>query len=452
VYHVTRLKNGLRIATAEMPHMASVSLGIWLGVGARYEPEALNGVCHFIEHLLFKGTRRRSAKRISEEVEGMGGYLNAFTSEETTCFHCRASARFLPELLDVLLDMLKNSRFAADDIFKEREVIKDEIAMYVDEPHHQVQELLNATMWPNHPLGRPITGTAQSLDGITRGDLTGFLAANYVTSNMVIAAAGNVRHAHLLRLVRGHAGAWKPSFAPAYLSIYNTQQRPTVRLHTKKTEQAQIALGIRTCSRHDPRRYALRLLNTILGENMSSRLFQEIREDRGLAYSIYSTPSFFHDTGDLVISAGLDTEELRPTLHLVMRELGRLAQRPPSRAELRRARDYVMGQIDLSLENTENQMNWMGEQLLGYGEVIGPDDIKRRLGSVTASQIRDAARDFFRPERFNLALVSPETSDRGLAELLSGVTQPVRLAAHWSAQHLRNKRLRGKLAGPFDKH
>jgi predicted Zn-dependent peptidase len=430
--------------------MASVSLGIWLGIGARYEPEALNGVCHFIEHLLFKGTQRRSAKRISEAVEGMGGYLNAFTSEETTCFHCRASARFLPELLDVLLDMLRNSRFDPDDIVKEREVIKDEIAMYVDEPNHQVQELLNATMWPNHPLGRPITGTPQTLDGITRSDMTGFLTTNYVTSNMVIAAAGNVRHAQLMRLVRSHTRAWKPSLPPAFLSTYRTQQSPTVRLHTKKTEQTQIALGIRTCSRHDQRRYALRLLNTILGENMSSRLFQVIREDRGLAYSIYSTPSFFHDTGDLVISAGLDTEELRPTLRLIIRELGQLVERPPSTAELRRARDYVIGQIDLSLENTENQMNWLGEQLLGYGEVIGPEEIHRRLRSVTASQIRSVARDFFRPERFNLALVSPETSDRGLADSLSRLQEPVGSASYPPQRHLRNHGLRGKVAGDFD--
>ena len=191
------------------------------------------------------------------------------------------------------------------------------------------------------------------------------------------------------------ATAARPRFTPAR----SDQQKPRIRLFTKKTEQTQIALGIRTCSRQDERRYALRLLNTILGENMSSRLFQVVREDRGLAYSIYSTPSFFSDTGDLVISAGLDTDNVTKVLQLILRELRRLREAAPSAAELRRARDYVIGQIDLSLESTDNQMNWVGEQLLGYGKILPPAQIKRRLREVTAGEIRAAARDFFRPER-----------------------------------------------------
>jgi predicted Zn-dependent peptidase len=194
--------------------------------------------------------------------------------------------------------------------------------------------------------------------------------------------------------------------------------KPQIRLFTKKTEQTQLALGIRTCSRHDDRRFALRLLNTILGENMSSRLFQVIREDHGLAYNIYSTLSYFDDTGDLVISAGLDTGNLPGTLRLILRELRRLAQAPPSKAEFRRARDYVIGQLELSLESTENQMMWIGEQLLGYGKIFKPGEVKRRLAEVTAGQIRAVARDFFRPERLNLALVSPLKSDFKLAKLM----------------------------------
>jgi predicted Zn-dependent peptidase len=189
-------------------------------------------------------------------------------------------------------------------------------------------------------------------------------------------------------------------------------------LFTKKTEQTQLAFGIRTCSRHDERRHALRLLNTILGENMSSRLFQVVREDRGLAYSIYSTPSFFDDTGDLVISAGLDTGHLPETLRLILRELRRFRETPPAPGELRRARDFVIGQIDLGLESTDNQMNWIGEQWLGYGRIIPPAEIKRRLRAVTAAEIRAGARDFFRPDRLNLALVSPRKSTRDLARLL----------------------------------
>jgi predicted Zn-dependent peptidase len=216
------------------------------------------------------------------------------------------------------------------------------------------------------------------------------------------------------RYARRFRTAEPPRFSPAR----SEQRASKIHLFTKKTEQTQIALGIRTCSRQDDRRYALRLLNTIVGENMSSRLFQVVREDRGLAYSIYSTPSFFGDVGDLVISAGLDTDNLTKTLRLIVRELRRIREAAPSAAELRRAKDYVIGQIDLSLESTDNQMNWLGEQLLGYGRIFRPAEVKRRLREVTAGQIRAAARDFFRPERLNLALVSPLKSANRLAGLL----------------------------------
>jgi len=418
LYRVTQLKNGLTVATAEMPHMLSVSVGLWIGLGSRYEPPPLNGVCHFIEHLLFKGTQRRSAKDISQAVEGIGGSLNAFTSEEATCFHARAGHGRFDQLLEVLLDMLLDSKFDPVDIAKEREVIKEEIAMYLDEPQHHVQELLNAALWPAQPLGRPITGTAQTLDAMTRAHLLGYLHDNYVTRNTLIVAAGRLKHGQVARAVARYAPRFRAAARPRFPPACDAQREPTLRLFTKRTEQTQIALGIRTCSRHDPRRYALRLLNTLLGENMSSRLFQVVREDRGLAYSIYSTPSFFDDTGDLVISAGLDADNLSQTLRLILRELRRLTEASPGAAELRRARDYVIGQIDLGLETTDNQMNWLGEQLLGYGKIFPPAELKRRLREVSAAQIRAVARDFFRPERLNLALVSPLKSARPLAALL----------------------------------
>ena len=418
MYHVTPLQNGLTVATAEMPHMSSVSIGLWIGVGSRYEPASLNGACHFIEHLLFKGTRKRSAKAISEAVEGIGGYLNAFTSEEMTCFHARAGHDRFDDLLDVLLDMLLDSRFDPVEIGKEREVIKEEMAMYLDEPQHHVQELLNATLWPGQPLGRPITGTEQTLDAMTRAHLVGFLRENYVSANTLIVAAGKLNHRQVARAVTRYARRFRTAQPPRFSPARNLQRAPKIHLLTKKTEQTQIALGIRTCSRQDERRYALRLLNTILGENMSSRLFQLVREDRGLAYSIYSTPSFFGDAGDLVISAGLDTDNLTKTLRLILRELRRIREAAPSTAELRRAKDYVIGQIDLSLESTDHQMNWLGEQLLGYGRIFRPAEVKRRLREVTAGEIRAVARDFFRPELLNLALVSPLKTANRLAALL----------------------------------
>jgi predicted Zn-dependent peptidase len=418
MYQVTQFKNGLKVATAEMPHMTSVSVGLWVGVGSRYEPAPLNGVCHFIEHLLFKGTKKRSAREISQAVEGIGGYLNAFTSEEVTCFHARAGHDRFHELLDVLLDMLLNSRFDPADIAKEREVIKEEIAMYLDEPQHQVQELLNATLWPGQPLGRPITGTSKTLNTLTRVRLLDHLRTNYVAGNTLVVAAGRLKHRQVVRAVERYAPRFHTAVPPRFSTARGDQQRPKIRLFTKRTEQTQIALGIRTCSRQDERRYALRLLNTILGENSSSRLFQVLREDRGLAYSIYSSPSFFGDTGDLVISAGLDTGNLTKALRLIVRELRRLREAAPSVAELRRARDYVIGQMDLGLESADNQMNWLGEQLLGYGKILPPARLKRRLRKVTPGDIRAVARDFLRPERLNLALVSPLKSARTLVNLL----------------------------------
>jgi predicted Zn-dependent peptidase len=418
LYHVDTLASGLTVATVEMPQMVGVSVGLWIGVGSRSEPAELNGACHFIEHLLFKGTRRRSARQISEAVEGIGGYLNAYTSEEITCFHARAGHQHFLDLLDVLVDMLLHSQFAPAELAKEREVIKEEIAMYLDEPQHQVQELLNATLWPDQALGRPITGTPETLDRLTRTDLLAFLRSSYVTGATVVVAAGRVRHRDVVQAVERYARSFTGGRRSTFSELVEDQQEARVALRSKKIEQTQLAVGIRTCSRHDERRFALRLLNTILGENMSSRLFQVIREDRGLVYSIYSTPSFFADTGDLVISAGLDTDNLEKTLRLIIGELRRFTAKGPSVAELRRAKDYVFGQMDLSQESTDNQMNWVAEQWLGYGQVRAPGQIKRRLARVSAAEISAAAREFFKPNRTNLALVSPLKSTAWIRPLL----------------------------------
>jgi predicted Zn-dependent peptidase len=419
MYKVTRLENGLAVATAEMPHMASVSVGIWVGVGGRFEPAALNGVSHFIEHLLFKGTRRRSARDISQAVEGIGGYLNAFTSEEHTCFYAKAGHNHFQQLWEVLADMFLNSTFDPVEIGKEREVIKEELAMYIDQPQQYVQELLNALMWPDQPLGRSITGTHKTLDAIGREQLLAYQRSNYVAPATLVAVAGRIAHAEVVktvgRFVRKFARGQRPRYAPAAIA----QTRPAIHLHTRKTGQTQAALGVRACSRHDEWRFALRILNTILGENMSSRLFQTVREEHGLAYSIYSANSFFDDAGDIVISAGLDLDNLEKTLKIILREMKRLATDLAPPAELRRARDYLTGLMDLSLENSENQMMWAGEQWLGYGKILKPDEFKKRLGEVNPAAVRAAARRFFRPDRFNLALIGPLKTAAGLEKILA---------------------------------
>jgi predicted Zn-dependent peptidase len=418
VYHVTRLNNGLTVASAEMPHMASVAVGLWVGVGGRFEAAEISGVAHFIEHLLFKGTGRRTAKDISEAVEGVGGYLNAFTTEENTCFHARAQVDHLDDLLDVLVDMFVNSRFAPADISKERDVIKEEMAMYRDQPQQLVHDLLHETLWPNHPLGRPLTGTEKSLDAIRRPEMLAFVRANYSATNTVLAVAGPLRHAEVLRRCKKLAGKFsdgrKPSFSPADVE----QRAPVIYLHTKKTEQTQLALGVRACSRHDERRFAARVLNAVVGESMSSRLFQILREDKGLAYSVYSSWAFMEDTGAITISAGLDHDNLEKSMRIIARELRGIGETSVGTAELRRARDFVIGQMELSLESTESQMNWVGESLLGYGRVLEPRDVRQRLAAVTAAEVRNTARDFFRPDRLNAAIVSPLEKSLGLEKHL----------------------------------
>lgn len=418
MYKVSKLDNQFTIATASMPHMCSASVGLWVGIGSRYEPAHLNGICHFIEHLVFKGTRKRSALEISQSIEGVGGYLNAFTSEDMTCIHARADAAHLRLMTDVLMDMLSEPALRASDLAKEREVIKEEIAMYLDEPQHQVQEELNATLWPNQPLGRSITGTPELLDTIGVSAVRNFLQNNYLCSNMILTAAGDVQHEEMVQLAAGMVKQFRSGTPPTFAPVFNAQNAPSVSALLKKTEQTQIALGIHTCSRFDPRRYAVRILNTILGENMSSRLFQSIREDRGLAYSIYSSPSFFADDGDLVLSAGMDTENCQKVLKLLLLELGKLRKTLVSKRELQQARDYVIGQMKLSLEGTETQMNWMGEQLLGYGRILSAEAVQKQLLAVRAQDVREAARSFFKPERLNLAVISPAKLGGTLLSLL----------------------------------
>lgn len=418
-HQISRLKNGITVATVEMPHMASVSLGIWIGVGGRYEPAELNGVSHFIEHMLFKGTRRRSAKEISQAVEGIGGYLNAFTGEESTCFYSKARYDRYEQLVDVLADMFLNSKFDSAEIAKERGVIKEELAMYMDQPHQLVQELLNETLWPNHPLGRSLTGTEKTIDAMDRAKLLNYRRANYVAPSTLVTAAGNLSHEKIVRAVTRFAPKFAAGKRAHFLPVQDEQSAPRLCACTKDTTQLQLALGIRTCSRHDERRFALRILNTLLGENMSSRLFQVIREDHGLAYAIHSCLVFFDDVGTLIISAGMDTDRIPRVMKLIVRELKQFAEKAPSAKEMRRTRDFLMGQIDISLESTENQMMWLGDQLLGYGRIIPPSQIKKRLAQVRPAEVRRAAQCFFQPQRASLALVSPLKDAQHIRKLVS---------------------------------
>ena len=419
MYDITTLPSGLRIITAPLPHMESVSVGVWIGIGGRYESRSRSGISHFLEHLLFKGTHARSAKQISQTVEGVGGYLNAFTGEENTCYYAKASHRHLGVLLDVLADMYRHPKLAATDITKERQVIKEELLMYRDQPDHYVQELLSETLWPGHPLGRALTGTPESLDLIQRPTLLDFKTRHYVPANTVVAVAGHCDHADIVARVTGHLPATAPGKPAGFQPADGGQRLPQLQFLSKTVEQTHLAIAVRSYSRHDLRRYALKLLSVILGENMSSRLFQTIREDHGLAYSIQSATSYFADTGAFLISAGLDTKRLPKALRLILKELGKLARRPPPATELRRAKDYAIGQMRLGMESTSNQMMWCGEHLLAYGCVQTPDEIERKLEAVTIEQIQEVAADLFRDSRLNAAVITPSKDERAIRALLT---------------------------------
>jgi predicted Zn-dependent peptidase len=418
MYHQTLLPNGTRVVTAEMPHMASTAVGVWVGAGGRHESAKLSGISHFIEHMLFKGTRRRSAAEISQAVEGVGGYLNAFTDEEHTCFYARAHGSRWGDLLAVLTDMFTNSRLTPGDIVRERAVILEEIAMYRDQPAELVHDVLNQLQFPRHPLGRPVIGSPSTLRGLGRNELRTHLASHYTSGATLIAAAGNLRHEDFVRESTPLAAQFRPGQRPDFERFERSPAGPAVRLVVRDVEQANLGLGLRAVSRHDPRRHALRLLNVILGENMSSRLFQVVREDHGLTYNIQSSATTWADVGDLVVSAGLDPSEVEKTLVLVIRELDRLMKRAPGMAELSRAKDYVLGQFELSMESTENHMMWLGEQWLNHGEFVPPSTIRERITRVTAPEISALARTLFTPDRRSLAIVSPRKQFSGLNRIL----------------------------------
>lgn len=418
---VSRLPTGLTVATAHLPASDSVTVGIWAGTGGRFEDKTECGAAHFLEHLLFKGTRDRTARQISEAVEGVGGYLNASTGEESTCYYARAHSKHLPLLVDVLLDMFLDASLPPAEIARERDVIREEISMILDQPSSHVEDVLNETLWPDHPLGRPITGTTESVRAISRGRLLAFRARNYRASNTIISVAGPVRHGDVSRLLAAPSRRLRRGQRPRFRPALRNQRHPRLSMIKKETEQAHLAIGLRAFSRHDPRRSALRLLSVTLGENMSSRLFQELRERRGLAYAVSSGVSHLSDDGLLHIAAGLEPSRVPAAFRVIVRELARLRERPLGQKELRRAKDYAIGTLLLGLEGSASQANWLAESLLSFGRVIQPDEIVDQMNAVSPADIRDVARRLVNPSRLNLALIAPEFSRNAIAEVVSGM-------------------------------
>lgn len=408
-YHLTTLPNGVRIASVPMPHMRSVSVGVWVGVGGRHEKKEECGISHFIEHLLFKGTRKRTARQISEQVEGLGGYLNAFTTEDHTCYYARAGAEHLPRLCDVLCDMFLHSRFSPAEIERERDVIREEILSYRDQPEQHASDLLTETMWPGHPLGRPLTGTEKTIGSFQRPQICRFVQRHYNGPNTIVAVAGPVEHAEAVRLLRPALSKLPDGNKPRFSRARTLREGSPVSVSAfhQETEQTHLAMGFHAFGRRDERRFALRLLSVILGENMSSRLFQTLRERHGYCYSVQTSIVTLEDTGAIHVCAGLDPQKLRKSLRMILRELERICGSKPSMAELRKAQDYAVGQTFMGLESTTNQMIWMGESLLSYRKVLNPADIERKVMAVTTDDIQRVACHCLQRGRLGVAVVGP---------------------------------------------
>lgn len=414
-YQISTLVNGVQVISEEVGHVRSIALGIWVRVGSRYENADNNGVTHFIEHMLFKGTNRRSAKDIAEEVDSMGGQLNAFTAKEYTCYYIRMIDENLAQGMDILADMLLNSKFAESDIDKERSVIEEEIKMYADAPDELANDLFNALVWPNHPLGRPILGTEDTLKQINRQVLTEYMQKMYTGSNIVIACAGKVEHEELVSLCERYFGNLPKGERNQYLplSSFNYAQSWV----QKETEQVQICLGVEGIANDDSdEQYAMSILNAYLGGGMSSRLVQKIREDMSMAYSIYSYHSSYSDVGLWGIAAATRAENSREMVRIILSELQDVARYGITESELKRVLGQFKGSIYLGNESVSSRMNRLGRSLMYQTRVVMPDEVIMRLEKITLAEIQALAQKLFKDNRLTL-LALGEVDEEPLQEL-----------------------------------
>jgi predicted Zn-dependent peptidase len=402
---LTRLPNGVAVVTEQMPHVRSVAVGIWLTAGSRGESPAENGIAHFLEHMLFKGTHNRSAEDIASEVDSIGGHLDAFTSKELVCFSAKVLDEHLPIAFDVLSDLLLNPLFREEDVEKEKGVILEELKMEVDNPEYLVHELFSANFWKGHSLGKPILGTKASIRSFHQAMVRDYYRRNYVPSNLVIAAAGNLRHEQMLRLVERYFGNLAPAQdeparqpAPSY--------NPALMFKNKSSlAQVQLCLGVPGHPISHEQRYATYILNTILGGGMSSRLFQNIREKRGLAYTVASEQYVYRDSGLLSVYAGTSQASLPELLRLVLQEFRDLKDKPVVETELKRAKDNLKGSFMLSLESTSSRMSHLARQYIYFSRFSSMDEILESVDKVTSADLQTLANEYFQTDRIALTVL-----------------------------------------------
>ena len=388
----TILSNGLTVLTESMPHIKSVSLGVWLKKGSRHEKEADNGISHFIEHLVFKGTKTRSAQDIALVIDKLGGQVDAFTGKEYTCFYFRALDEHLPVAIDLVTDIVVSPRFDVSDIEKERKVIYEEIRMVEDTPDELLYDLFSQTYWKGHPLSRPIQGTIESVSKMTPERLARHFQRSYVPSQMVIAAAGSLNHENLLRMIR--KGFERLEGPPSNGKVTPPRFYPgVVKREKKNLEQLHVCLGMRSFPTSSKKRYALFVLNTALGGNMSSRLWQRVREREGLAYSVFSAVNSFLDCGFLMVYAATNPAQGDRVVALIVEELRRLRKEPPTRTEIEVAKENLKGSLMLSLESSSSRMMNLARQEIYFGRQFSMADMMKSLEFVRPAHLQELAEE-----------------------------------------------------------
>jgi predicted Zn-dependent peptidase len=409
LYQKTVLRNGIRVVTEKIPFAHSVSTGIWVNAGSRDETTSERGITHFIEHMLFKGTKRRSALDIAKEFDAVGGFANAFTSKEHVCFHAKVLAAHLPLLSDLLSDLFLESVFDPAEIEREQNVIIQEIRMVEDTPDEYIHVLFQEDFWRDNPLGLPIYGSVQTVEKTRRDDMLDYMSRNFHPERIVISAAGNLDHQKFLDLVApsmeslNHGGTRPERKAPVHHFFSKVIKRDI--------EQVHLAFGLHGSSQTDETRFPSHLLNVILGSSMSSRLFQEIREKRGLAYSVYSFSHSHEDTGMLGIYAGIAPENIEEVVHLIHEQLARLSEEPISEVELSAAKEYIKGNMYINAENNDSRMNRLAKNEFLFGRYVPFEEIENKINQVTPKLIQDWFRGIYSPEGIALMLYGPVDMD-----------------------------------------
>ncbi len=419
-YELGLLSNGLRVITAPLNHTRAVSVALFVGAGSRYEQDPLAGVSHFVEHMLFKGTEARpAARQISEAIERVGGVINASTGKEATLFWAKVPGAHFTLALDVLMDQILHSRFDPVEFERERKVVLEEIAMVEDSPGEIAALLLDELLWPNQPLGRDIAGTPDSVSGLSRDHLIDYVASQYVPGNVVLAVAGDLTHQQVMEEAEKRSTGWASAPYASWEAAQDGHQPRSVRLRSKRTEQAQIELGYPAYSALHPDRYALDVMNGILGEGMSSRLFVEVREERGLAYAVHSQTSRFQDAGAFIVSASVHPHQAAETIKVVRDALDSIRSQRVPEDELTKTKEYIKGRVLLRMEDSRAVASWLGGQELLLGEIVSVDDVVQAVEAVTVDDVQRVARDVIRDEEASLAIVGPYRSSARFERLLT---------------------------------